>query len=142
MEPSSDPPSPSPTGPPLAARPALGGSSGAGARRVVSLAVLALLSVYTVRLARQFAVAQRAEADRARLAASVGAIETEIAALQTETAFAHSDAYVERWAREDQRWVRAGDQPVKVVPATPGPAAAATPAAPGVLDRLLDWLRR
>lgn len=142
MDLSADPPSQPAAALPLAARPALGGPPGAGARRVISLAVLALLSVYTVRLARQFAVAQRAEADRARLAASVGALETEIAALQTETAFAQSDAYVERWAREEQRWVRAGDQPVKVVPATPGPAAAATPAAPGVLDRLLDWLRR
>lgn len=122
--------------------PPLARSSGAGARRVAALAILTLLSIYTVRLARQFAVAQRAEVDRARLVARNGALQTETTALETETSFANSDAYVERWAREDKRWVRAGDQPVQVVQATPGAPPAATPSSPGLLERLWGWLRR
>ncbi|MEO8084999.1 MAG: septum formation initiator family protein [Ardenticatenales bacterium] len=145
-------PNPPPSTPPLAehtafddaavAAPALARASGAGTRRVAALAILTLLSIYTVRLARQFAVAQRAEVDRARLAARNGALQTETTAIETETAFANSDAYVERWAREDKRWVRPGDQPVQVVQATPGAAAAPTAAPPGLFERLWGWLRR
>ena len=133
----SEPPRrPPPPAPPLSR------ASSPGARRVVVLAVLALLSVYTVRLPRQFAVSQSAEAKRLSLAARVAALETETAAIQTETAFAGSDAYVERWAREDQHMVRPGDQPVQVALATPSTPAAGTPEEPGLFERLWGWLRR
>lgn len=122
--------------------PPLSRAGSPGARRVVVLAVLALLSVYTVRLARQYAVSQSAEAKRLSLAARVAALETETAAIQTETAFAGSDAYVERWAREDQHMVRPGDQPVQVALATPSAPAAGTPEEPGLLERLWGWFRR
>lgn len=135
---------PSPERPPAvpAVQPPLSHATRPGARRVVILAVLALLSVYTVRLARQYAGAQSAEAKRQGLAARVAALETETAAIQTETAFAGSDAYTERWAREDQHMVRPGDQPVQVTLATPSAASAATPETPGLLDRVWRWLRR
>ena len=86
-----------------------------------------------VRPCPRFAVARGAEAKRLPRAARVAALETEAAAIQTETAFAGSDAYVERWAREDQHMVRPGDQPVQVALATPStPAAGFTGAGRGV----------
>lgn len=133
------PSSPSPSTAPAPA-PA---SAGRGARRVAGIAACVLVVLVGLRLAGLYDATRRAAGTEAQLAGEVDALATEVAGLRTQEAVVATDAFVERWAREERGWVRAGDHPfaVAVVTAAPTVTPAATPAAPGALARLRRWLR-
>lgn len=114
-----------------------------GPARIAGVAAMVLVALFAFRLAGLYDATRRAARSEAQLAAELEGLSTEIAGLETQQAVAATDAYVERWAREERGWVREGDQPfaVAVVTALPSPTATATPAPPGVIDRLRHWLR-
>lgn len=120
-------PSASREGSPRVARKAFG--------RLVAVALLAILAVYVARVAGLLVTLQRAASAEAGLAAEVQALETEASALETASAEAEGDAYVERWAREEQHWAQPGDRTVVLVDEPPA-AAAEDPASAGLLERL------
>jgi len=113
-----------------------------GARRIAGIVAAVLVAVVGFKLVGLYDATRRAASTEAQLSAEIDALGTEIAGLRTQEAVVGTDAYVERWAREERGWIREGDHPfaVAVVTAAPTATAAATPSADGPLDRLGRWL--
>lgn len=114
-----------------------------GSARVVGVVAAVVVVLFAARLAGLYQATRLAARSEAQLAGEVAALGTEVGALQTQQAVAGTDAYVERWAREERGWVRDGDQPfaVAVVTALPSPTPTAPAPPPGMVDRLRGWLR-
>jgi cell division protein FtsB len=111
--------------------------------RIAAVVVLSLALVYAVQLAGLVMANQRAARAEAQLKAEVEALAASVAAIETSTAQTAGDDYVERWAREERKWVRPGDRPVAPVVATPAPTPIAPSPAPdggGPIERLMRWL--
>lgn len=114
-----------------------------GASRVIAIVILSVLAMYAVRLTGRMYELQRASESEQRLQAEVKALESEVIALETAQAGAGSDAFTERWAREERGWSREGDRPLQIVEATstPAPAPGDAPSADdGFFDRIRRWL--
>ena len=102
--------------------------------RLVGVVLLTLLGLYVARVAGLVVTLQRAAIAEAGLAEEVDALRTEVASLETAAVEAGSDAYVERWAREERTMSRPGDRTIEVVE-----TQADTPPADEPAD---SWLRR
>jgi cell division protein FtsB len=114
-----------------------------GWARVAAVAVLTLGAVYAFQLASLALATRQARRIEAAERAQVAQLATQVAALETATHDAGTDAYVERWARENRKWARPGDHvlaPVAATPVlTPTPVAV-PPAGESPLDRFWRWL--
>jgi cell division protein FtsB len=89
---------------------------------LIGLVVLAFLVIsFNSRIAEQRELVARSQEIRAKM----NALQLTDANLDAQIAYTTSDAAVEKWAYEEARWVRPGDQPV--VPVSPSES---TPAAP------------
>lgn len=113
-----------------------------GPRRVAGIVAAMLVAFVGYRLAGLYDATRRAAGTEAQLADEIDALGTEVAGLRAQEAVVATDAYVERWAREERGWVREGDHPfaVAVVTAAPTATAAAPPPSSSALDRLRRWL--
>lgn len=89
---------------------------------VAGLAVLAfLVIIFNNRMAEQRQLVAQAE----EISAQKNALLQTNANIDAQIAYATSDAAVEKWAYDEARWVRPGDQPI--VPVSPSES---TPSAP------------
>jgi hypothetical protein len=111
-----------------------------GWARIGAIILLTLALIYVGKLASLVMARQRALAVERDLQHQVAARETEVALLEAAATAAGSDAYVERWAREERLWVLEGDQPVAPIAATPTPAAGS--GGPGTGDGFWERLKR
>lgn len=93
-----------------------------GWARIGAIVLLTLALIYLGKLAGLVLARQRAAAVETRLQVQLSALDAEVHAIETAATEAGSDAYAERWAREERQWVRDGDQPVAALPATPSSA--------------------
>jgi cell division protein FtsB len=109
--------------------------------RLLGVVLLALLGLYGARVAGLVVTLQRAAIAEAGLSDEVDALRTEVAGLETAAADAQSDAFVERWAREERTMSRSGDRTIVVVETEP---ETAVPTAPneGLLRRLRSLFGR
>ncbi len=111
--------------------------------RVGAVVLLTLTLIYLAKLTGLVVATQRAAQDAAHLEAEVAALETSVESLETATVYSSSDAYVERWARDERKWARQGDHPVAPVPATSTASVEAQPeesTGESPWDRFLHWL--
>jgi cell division protein FtsB len=60
-------------------------------------------------------------------------------ALETQIAYAHSDAAVEEWAREEGSMVQSGDVPIVLLPGSSESLQPTTIPTPEVIDRVEQW---
>ncbi len=113
---------------PRRARPRIGWTELALAVGFVALALLVVSSVRVVFVRQE--LARRADA----LKTELSSLEDAHARLEQDLSWAQSDAGVERLAREQLGWARAGESAVVVdglQTPRPAPTATPTPAAPG-----------
>ena len=113
--------------------------------RIAGVVVITLAVVYAVRFAGQTLDTRRADMTEHQMATEVADLEEEVIALETGAAEAASDAAVERWAREDQKWAREGDHVIVPVPDADGtleaPRATPTPEeGDSVWSRIHSWI--
>ena len=104
---------------------------------------LTLGLVYIVKLSDLVLENHWAGQSAARVEAEVGLLRDQVEALETAAVDAESDAYVERWAREDRKMVRPGDQAVAIVPAEASAEVAPETmrSEPTAWQRFVNWLR-
>ncbi|MFN2114936.1 MAG: hypothetical protein ACK2T6_04415 [Anaerolineae bacterium] len=113
--------------------------------RIGVVVAVTLSVIYVVRLAGQVLDTRGAAQAEQTLATEVWDLEVEVEALETAAADAGSDQAVERWAREEKDWARAGDEVYEPVPASQlgAPTAEPTaeqPADDDLLSRVRRWL--
>ena len=114
-----------------------------GLIRIGAVVAFTLALVYVVHLGGLVMATQHAARAEARLGAENVALRQSVEALETAAVEAGSDAYVERWAREDRKWALPGDRPVAPVEATPPATGGDAPSGDGSGDawgRLRRWL--
>lgn len=115
-----------------------------GAARVAAVIVFTLGAVYLFQLGSLALATRQARRLESAQQAEVAQLATQVAALETASQDAQSDAFVEKWARENKKWAQASDHVLAPVPPTSSPAAAtmAPPPVDSPLDRLWRWLRQ
>jgi hypothetical protein len=110
--------------------------------QIVAVVVLTLALVYMAKLVSLGIAGQRARTAETHLSSEVEELRSSADALETAVVDAESDEFVERWAREDRKWVREGDHPVAPVPVTDTTRSAdQTPSEDeGAWERFKRWL--